>query len=291
MAVERHYPASTRDDDVSRRGEDMGIIDYRGEPVERHVSSEHTHHPAVAIVEGKRVGTHHHLAATFVIIGLAPMSLLLLYWHGVPLHVVVVILRSTELLAEYLALMLEAIRRELSAKLLIVIWFESYGAAHYDIVIDKETRGDNLHGVGMSEVAFYRPHHVAHGYLHLVHHILYLEALDTQFALCTMLHFSLYALLGIPILYDTGDLYEYSRQYDKNKGGSGTRALIPLPVEYLFLTDHLLCQFTIRTKHINNLVDVHLLHVLTSWTEVLTWVEVLWMLSEILAYSSCHGKT
>ena len=53
----------------------------------------------------------------------------------------------------------------------------------------------------------------------------------------------------------------------------------------------LLSELAVRTEHIHNLVDVHLLHVLTSWLQVLTWVEVTWVLSEVLADSSSHGET
>ena len=38
-------------------------------------------------------------------------------------------------------------------------------------------------------------------------------------------------------------------------------------------------------------MDVHLLHVVTSRSEILTWIEVRWVLSEMLADSSGHGKT
>ena len=59
-----------------------------------------------------------------------------------------------------------------------------------------------------------------------------------------------------------------------------------------FATYHkrLLC-LTVRTEYILNLVDVLLLHILTSWTEVLTWVELSWLVSEYLTDSRCHGET
>lgn len=53
----------------------------------------------------------------------------------------------------------------------------------------------------------------------------------------------------------------------------------------------LLSELAVRTEHVHNLVNVHLLHVLTSWLEVLTWVEVAWVLSEVLADSGSHCKT
>ena len=52
----------------------------------------------------------------------------------------------------------------------------------------------------------------------------------------------------------------------------------------------LLC-LVVRTKHINNLVNVKLLHIVTCWTQVLTWIELRWLLCKYLAYSSCHSKT
>ena len=53
----------------------------------------------------------------------------------------------------------------------------------------------------------------------------------------------------------------------------------------------LLCQFAVRTQYVHNLVDVHLLHVLTSGLQILTRIEVIGMLCQILADSSSHGQT
>ena len=50
-------------------------------------------------------------------------------------------------------------------------------------------------------------------------------------------------------------------------------------------------ELAIRTKNVNDLVDVHLLHVLASWLQLLTWVEVTRVLSQVLADSSSHGET
>ena len=50
-------------------------------------------------------------------------------------------------------------------------------------------------------------------------------------------------------------------------------------------------EFAVGTEYVHNLVDVHLLHILTSWLQILTWVEITWMLSEVLAHSCRHGKT
>ena len=57
------------------------------------------------------------------------------------------------------------------------------------------------------------------------------------------------------------------------------------------LINRLLSELAIRTEYVHNLVDVHLLHVLTSRLQILTWVEVSRMLSEVLTDSSSHGKT
>ena len=48
---------------------------------------------------------------------------------------------------------------------------------------------------------------------------------------------------------------------------------------------------TVRAKHLNNLVDVHLLHVLASRLEILTGIEVVRMLSEVLTDGSSHCQT
>ena len=58
----------------------------------------------------------------------------------------------------------------------------------------------------------------------------------------------------------------------------------------LFL-NRLLSEFAVRTEYVHNLVDVHLLHVLTSRLQILTWVEVSRMLSEVLTDGSSHGET
>ena len=44
-------------------------------------------------------------------------------------------------------------------------------------------------------------------------------------------------------------------------------------------------------QHILNLVAVEINHVLASLTTVLTWVEVLWVLSQCLTNASGEGKT
>ena len=52
-----------------------------------------------------------------------------------------------------------------------------------------------------------------------------------------------------------------------------------------------LSELTVRTKHIHDLVDVHLLHVLTSGLQILTRIEVSRMLSQVLTDGSGHGQT
>ena len=52
-----------------------------------------------------------------------------------------------------------------------------------------------------------------------------------------------------------------------------------------------LSELSVRTEHIHNLVDVHLLHVLTSGLQILARIEVIGMLSEVLTNSSGHCQT
>ena len=62
-------------------------------------------------------------------------------------------------------------------------------------------------------------------------------------------------------------------------------------VLFYFVVIQLLSELAVRTEYVHNLVDVHLLHVLTSRLQILTWVEVSRMLSEVLTDSRSHGKT
>ena len=52
-----------------------------------------------------------------------------------------------------------------------------------------------------------------------------------------------------------------------------------------------LSELVVRTKNFNDLVFIKLLHVVASWTEILTWVEFSGLFSEYLANSSGHSKT
>ncbi len=52
-----------------------------------------------------------------------------------------------------------------------------------------------------------------------------------------------------------------------------------------------LSELAVRTEHIHNLVDVHLLHVLASGLQILTRIEVIGILSQILTDGSSHGQT
>ena len=54
---------------------------------------------------------------------------------------------------------------------------------------------------------------------------------------------------------------------------------------------HLQLQLVVRTKNVNDLVFVHLLHVFASRLEVLARVEVFRMFVEILTDSGSHGET
>ena len=49
--------------------------------------------------------------------------------------------------------------------------------------------------------------------------------------------------------------------------------------------------FVVRTKHLLNLMDVELLHVVTRRTEILAWIELCGLVSEDLTNSCCHGET
>jgi hypothetical protein len=71
-----------------------------------------------------------------------------------------------------------------------------------------------------------------------------------------------------------------------NKGFPVRKAFI-----YINRCNCLLSELTVRTKYLLDLVDVHLLHVLTSGLQILTRIEVVRMLSEILTDGSGHGKT
>ena len=52
-----------------------------------------------------------------------------------------------------------------------------------------------------------------------------------------------------------------------------------------------LSKVTVGAEHFHNLVDVHFLHVFASRLEILTGIEVVRMLSEVLTDGSGHGKT
>ena len=58
----------------------------------------------------------------------------------------------------------------------------------------------------------------------------------------------------------------------------------------LISEEELLC-LAVRTEYVHDLVDVLLLHILTSWTEVLTWIELSWVLSKNLTNSCSHCET
>ena len=52
-----------------------------------------------------------------------------------------------------------------------------------------------------------------------------------------------------------------------------------------------LSELVVRTKNFNDLVFIKLLHVVASWTEILTWVEFSRVFCEDLTYSSGHSET
>ena len=51
-----------------------------------------------------------------------------------------------------------------------------------------------------------------------------------------------------------------------------------------------LSELAVRTEHIHNLVDVHLLHVLASGLQILARIEVIGMLSQILTDGSIMAR-
>ena len=52
-----------------------------------------------------------------------------------------------------------------------------------------------------------------------------------------------------------------------------------------------LSELVVRAQHLNDLVLVHLLHLVASRTAVLTWVELSWLLVEHLANGSGECQT
>ncbi len=59
---------------------------------------------------------------------------------------------------------------------------------------------------------------------------------------------------------------------------------------FVLLWDGLL-SLSVRTENIHNLMDIKLLHLVTSRSEVLAWVELSRLLVKHLTNSSCKGKT
>ena len=62
------------------------------------------------------------------------------------------------------------------------------------------------------------------------------------------------------------------------------------PKIILTITIMLLLSLVVRAENLLNLVDVELLHVVACRTEVLTRVELTWLLCEDLTYCCCHGE-
>ncbi len=65
----------------------------------------------------------------------------------------------------------------------------------------------------------------------------------------------------------------------------------PLSFIYGIIRRLLLCQFIVRTEHVDDFVLVQFFHVVTSRTKILTWVEFCRFFSEHLTYSSSHSQT
>ena len=64
-----------------------------------------------------------------------------------------------------------------------------------------------------------------------------------------------------------------------------------MKVRLIYCIEIILLELVVRTENVNDLVNVHLLHVLASRLQVLTGIEVTRILSEVLADSSSHSQT
>ena len=64
-----------------------------------------------------------------------------------------------------------------------------------------------------------------------------------------------------------------------------------MKVRLIYCIEIILLELVVRTKNVNNLVNVHLLHVLASGLQILTGIEVTRVLCEVLADSSSHSQT
>ena len=63
------------------------------------------------------------------------------------------------------------------------------------------------------------------------------------------------------------------------------------PLFVIVIVNVVQLKLIVATKNINNLVHIHLLHVLASGFQILTRIEVARILIEVLADSSSHSQT
>lgn len=49
-------------------------------------------------------------------------------------------------------------------------------------------------------------------------------------------------------------------------------------------------EFVVAAEHVDDLVRVHLDHLIACWSAVLAWVELAWLLGEHLAHGGCEGE-
>jgi len=112
--------------------------------------------------------------------------------------------------------------------------------------------------------------------------------------------------LFVDDIFQCYSLAPHSRYYKYNVfclnvfGGKGcfkkniserVKKRLPVRVAFWVIRERILFSLSVRSKHVDDLVHVHLLHVVTSRTEVLTRVELTWLLSESLTDSSRHSQT
>ena len=64
-----------------------------------------------------------------------------------------------------------------------------------------------------------------------------------------------------------------------------------MKVRLIYCIEIILLDLVLRTENVNDLVNVHLLHVLTSGLQILAGIEVTRILSEVLADSCGHSQT
>ena len=106
---------------------DIALTEQVGNPLKRYVGRDDGIQVALLVVERMREGGHHLLAATAIVVRLAPVVLLQQFGYLIPVHIVVLVVGRTQLFG--LDIVVDApvgIRRELLALLLVVVGFERH---------------------------------------------------------------------------------------------------------------------------------------------------------------------